>query len=101
MFRTSVFCVLALLGFAANSLLTRLALRPRLIDAASFSLAGIYVVLPGLGGSAPSKDRLWHQHHRSGRHLCPHGLAGRLSNPSKTPAFACAHGCARWHSQNA
>jgi drug/metabolite transporter (DMT)-like permease len=34
--RTAVFCVLALLGFAANSLLTRLALRPGLIDAASF-----------------------------------------------------------------
>lgn len=30
--------MLALLGFAANSLLTRLALRPRLIDAASFTL---------------------------------------------------------------
>jgi drug/metabolite transporter (DMT)-like permease len=36
--RTAVFCVLALLGFAANSLLTRLALRPRLIDPASFML---------------------------------------------------------------
>jgi len=34
--RTAVFCVLALLGFAANSLLTRLALRPGLIDPASF-----------------------------------------------------------------
>ena len=30
--------MLALIGFAANSLLTRLALRPRLIDAASFTL---------------------------------------------------------------
>lgn len=38
MLRTAAFCVLALLGFAANSLLTRLALRPRLIDAASFTL---------------------------------------------------------------
>jgi drug/metabolite transporter (DMT)-like permease len=36
--RTAVFCVLALIGFAANSLLTRLALRPRLIDAVSFTL---------------------------------------------------------------
>jgi len=35
--RTAVLCVLALLGFAGNSLLTRLALRPRLIDAASFT----------------------------------------------------------------
>lgn len=38
MLRTAIFCVLALIGFAANSLLTRLALRPRLIDAASFTL---------------------------------------------------------------
>lgn len=38
MLRTAAFCVLALLGFAANSLLTRLALRPGLIDAASFML---------------------------------------------------------------
>lgn len=38
MLRTVTFCVLALLGFAANSLLTRLALRPGLIDAASFML---------------------------------------------------------------
>jgi drug/metabolite transporter (DMT)-like permease len=37
-FRTATFCVLALIGFAANSLLTRLALRPRLVDAASFML---------------------------------------------------------------
>lgn len=37
MLRTAAFCVLALLGFAANSLLTRLALGPRLIDAASFT----------------------------------------------------------------
>lgn len=37
MLRTAAFCVLALLGFAANSLLTRFALRPRLIDAASFT----------------------------------------------------------------
>jgi len=36
--RIASFCALALLGFAANSLLTRLALRPRLIDAASFML---------------------------------------------------------------
>jgi drug/metabolite transporter (DMT)-like permease len=35
--RTAVLCVLALLGFAGNSLLTRLALRPRLIDPASFT----------------------------------------------------------------
>jgi drug/metabolite transporter (DMT)-like permease len=35
--RTFVLCVLALLGFAGNSLLTRLALRPRLIDPASFT----------------------------------------------------------------
>jgi drug/metabolite transporter (DMT)-like permease len=32
-----VLCTLALCGFAGNSLLTRLALRPRLIDAASFT----------------------------------------------------------------
>lgn len=38
MLRTAAFCVLALLGFAANSLLTRLALRPGLVDAASFML---------------------------------------------------------------
>ena len=38
MLRTALFCVLALVGFAANSLLTRLALRPRLIDAASFTM---------------------------------------------------------------
>lgn len=38
MLRTAAFCVLALIGFAANSLLTRLALRPRLIDAASFTM---------------------------------------------------------------
>lgn len=36
--RTAAFCVLALLGFAANSLLTRMALRPRLLDPASFML---------------------------------------------------------------
>lgn len=36
--RTTAFCVLALLGFAGNSLLTRMALRPRLLDAASFVL---------------------------------------------------------------
>jgi drug/metabolite transporter (DMT)-like permease len=36
--RTVAFCVLALIGFAANSLLTRMALRPRLLDAASFVL---------------------------------------------------------------
>jgi drug/metabolite transporter (DMT)-like permease len=36
--RTTIFCVLALFGFAGNSLLTRLALRPRLIDAASFGM---------------------------------------------------------------
>jgi drug/metabolite transporter (DMT)-like permease len=36
--RTAAFCVLALIGFAANSLLTRLALRPRLIDATSFTM---------------------------------------------------------------
>jgi drug/metabolite transporter (DMT)-like permease len=36
--RTATFCILALLGFAANSLLTRMALRPRLVDAASFML---------------------------------------------------------------
>jgi drug/metabolite transporter (DMT)-like permease len=36
--RTATFCILALLGFAANSLLTRLALRPHLVDAASFML---------------------------------------------------------------
>lgn len=35
--RTAALCVLALLGFAGNSLLTRLALRPRLIDPASFT----------------------------------------------------------------
>lgn len=48
-FRTATFCVLALLGFAANSLLTRLALRPRLIDPATFMLirltAGALVLL--------------------------------------------------------
>lgn len=38
MLRTAAFCVLALLGFAANSLLTRMALRPGLVDAASFML---------------------------------------------------------------
>lgn len=38
MLRTAAFCVLALIGFAANSLLTRMALRPRLVDAASFVL---------------------------------------------------------------
>lgn len=38
MLRTAAFCVLALIGFAANSLLTRVALRPRLIDAASFTM---------------------------------------------------------------
>lgn len=38
MLRTAGFCVLALLGFAANSLLTRMALRPGLVDAASFML---------------------------------------------------------------
>jgi drug/metabolite transporter (DMT)-like permease len=36
--RIATFCALALLGFAANSLLTRMALRPGLIDAASFML---------------------------------------------------------------
>jgi drug/metabolite transporter (DMT)-like permease len=35
--RTAAFCAMALVGFAANSLLTRLALRPRLIDAATFA----------------------------------------------------------------
>jgi drug/metabolite transporter (DMT)-like permease len=34
--RTVLLCALALLGFAANSLLTRLALRPRLVDPAVF-----------------------------------------------------------------
>lgn len=38
MLRTAALCVLALIGFAANSLLTRLALRPRLVDATSFML---------------------------------------------------------------
>lgn len=38
MLRTIAFCVLALLGFAANSLLTRMALRARLVDPASFVL---------------------------------------------------------------
>jgi len=36
--RTAAFCVLALFGFAANSLLTRMALRPRLVDPACFVL---------------------------------------------------------------
>jgi drug/metabolite transporter (DMT)-like permease len=36
--RTAVLCVLALIGFAANSLITRMALRPRLVDAATFVL---------------------------------------------------------------
>lgn len=35
--RTALFTALAMLGFAANSLLTRLALRPKLIDPASFA----------------------------------------------------------------
>jgi drug/metabolite transporter (DMT)-like permease len=34
--RTALLCALALVGFAANSLLTRLALRPRLVDPALF-----------------------------------------------------------------
>ncbi len=38
MLRTATLCALALIGFAANSLLTRLALRPRLVDPASFML---------------------------------------------------------------
>jgi drug/metabolite transporter (DMT)-like permease len=44
--RTAVLCALALLGFAGNSLLTRLALRPRLIDPASFT--GIRLVTGAL-----------------------------------------------------
>lgn len=36
--RAALLCGLAIAGFAGNSLLTRLALRPRLIDAASFAL---------------------------------------------------------------
>jgi drug/metabolite transporter (DMT)-like permease len=39
--RTALFCTLALVGFAANSLLTRLALRPRLVDAATFTAVRI------------------------------------------------------------
>jgi drug/metabolite transporter (DMT)-like permease len=35
--RTLLLCCLALIGFAANSLLSRLALRPRLIDPATFT----------------------------------------------------------------
>jgi drug/metabolite transporter (DMT)-like permease len=36
--RTAISCALALIGFAANSLLTRLALRPRLVDPATFTV---------------------------------------------------------------
>ena len=35
--RLAALCALALVGFAANSILTRMALRPRLVDAATFT----------------------------------------------------------------